>query len=171
MADDVEFDYEYLMHNALRGLMRDVLSMVADLADAPGEHHFYIEFLTQAPGVVIPEILREEYPERMTIVLQHQFENLTVDDHGFGVTLWFKGKEARLQVPFEAVMSFADPSAQFGLRFEPVENVNKPDAPKEEKDAAPVADNAEKENEKEETDPPNKNGGADVVSLDSFRKK
>ena len=84
-----------------------------------GEHHFYIEFLTQAPDVSIPDHLIEDYPERMTIVLQHQFQNLDVTEDGFGVTLWFKGKESRLEIPFHAVTSFADPSVKFGLRFEP----------------------------------------------------
>ncbi len=169
MSDDVELDYDFMMQRALRYLMRDVLALVADVGDAPGEHHFYIEFLTGAPGVSIPQFLLDDYPERMTIVLQHQFEQLTIDDDGFGVTLWFKGKEARLEIPFAAVTSFADPSVQFGLRFEPVED---------EDGDAPSDDNADIEAEKDgttdagETDSDNKEkDGADIVSLDAFRKK
>ncbi len=167
VSDDVELDYDYLMQKALRHLMRDVLEIVRDIGDAPGEHHFYIEFLTGAPGVSIPDHLKEEYPERMTIVLQHQFENLTIDDDGFGVTLWFKGRETRLEIPFFAVTSFADPSVQFGLRFEPADDgaasddqsADKPPASEDAKDA-PEAGGKEKPSD-----------GADVVSLDAFRKK
>lgn len=169
MSDDVEFDYDYLMQNALRGLMRDVLQMVAQLGDAPGEHHFYIEFLTKAPGVSMPDHLKEEYPERMTIVLQHQFENMTVNENAFGVTLWFKNKEARLEIPFNAVTSFADPSAQFGLRFELVEDEDNEsgdnkEAPAQTAELEPSKPETEKSEEK-------KGDGADIVSLDSFRKK
>ena len=135
MSDDVELDYDFMMQRALRYLMRDVLELIADVGDAPGEHHFYIEFLTGAPDVSIPDFLLEDYPERMTIVLQHQFQELTVDERGFSVSLWFKGKEAHLVIPFDAVTSFADPSVQFGLRFERVANA--------EKDAAPEADENE----------------------------
>ena len=167
MSDDVELDYDYLMQKALRYLMRDVLEIVRDIGDAPGEHHFYIEFLTEAPGVTIPEHLREEYPERMTIVLQHQFQNLTIDDDGFGVTLWFKGKESRLEIPFFAVTSFADPSVEFGLRFEPVGNgVGNDD---EATGEAPADEDTKEASSGEDKDKPS--DGADVVSLDAFRKK
>lgn len=164
VSDDVEFDYDYLMHQALRGLMKDVLNMVAEMGDVPGEHHFFIEFLTGAPGVLIPDHLREDYPERMTIVLQHQFENLHIDDDSLSVTLWFKGKEARLYVPFDAVTSFADPSAQFGLRFEPAGEgaPDKTELKKEE--AGNQADSTDDDGEK-------KSDSADIVSLDAFRKK
>ena len=170
MTEDVELDYDFLMQNALRGLMRDVLTMVAELGDAPGEHHFYIEFLTQAPDVTIPDHLISEYPERMTIVLQHQFEGLIVRDDSFAVSLWFKGKEAKLDIPFDAVVSFADPSVQFGLRFEPDEagsdHADADNAGEEQPDASaadetkPAADDDDKASD-----------GADIVSLDSFRKK
>ena len=170
MSEDIELDYDYLMHKALRTLMRDVLEMVAELGDAPGAHHFYIEFVTDAPGVDIPDALKEEYPERMTIVLQHQFENLTIDDKQFAVTLWFKGKESRLVIPFQAVTSFADPSVQFGLRFEPLaedeaDNDGAPDAPQE------TASNGDKEQADDDAEEKKSGDGADVVSLDAFRKK
>jgi hypothetical protein len=183
VSDDVELDYNDLIQEAqkkaYRFLMRDVLTLVAELGHggdflppgpslghAPGEHHFFIEFVTGATGVAIPDHLKAQYPDRMTIVLQHQFEELTVGDDQFGVTLWFKGKEARLEIPFDAVTQFADPSAQFGVSFDA--------------GAAPQSDN-----DAEKTDPesPDKGGGdapkpedkkadgADIVSLDSFRKK
>ncbi len=170
MSEDVELDYDFMMQRALRYLMRDVLALVADVGDAPGEHHFYIEFMTGAPEVSIPDFLREDYPERMTIVLQHQFEQLTVDDDGFGVTLWFKGKEARLEIPFAAVTSFADPSVQFGLRFEAVEDA---DEDGEESDSDAPAAEAETEADAAGDAPETKEekDGADIVSLDAFRKK
>ncbi|MEO1135212.1 MAG: ClpXP protease specificity-enhancing factor SspB [Pseudomonadota bacterium] len=176
MNDDVELDYNDLIQEAqkkaYRFLMRDVLSIIAELGDAPGEHHFFIEFITDAPGVAIPDHLKEQYPERMTIVLQHQFENLTVSDDQMGVTLWFKGKEARLEIPFDAVTQFADPSAQFGVNFDIAaediadateENSDRSDQPEPEDDSAKAPQTTE-------TDAEN-NEGADIVSLDSFRKK
>ncbi len=164
MTDDVELDYDYLMQKSLRNLMRDVLEIVRDIGDAPGEHHFYIEFLTHAPGVSIPEHLLQEYPERMTIVLQHQFQNLVIDDDGFGVTLWFKSRETRLEIPFLAVTSFADPSVEFGLRFEPADQDD--DSDDDAADATDAADKAPDTEEKQKS-----TDGADVVSLDAFRKK
>lgn len=148
----IEFDYQYLTHRALKRVIFDVLSVTAELKETPGEHHFYIEFATVAPGVAMPDDLRESYPDLMTIVIQHQFEGLEVSEEGFAVTLWFKGKPARLAVPFEAVTSFADPSVSFGLRFAGA--------------SPPVATDAESEAKagKDES-------GAEVVSLDSFRKK
>ena len=116
---DIELDYDYLTQKALRNVIADVLTITAEMGEAPGEHHFYIEFLTQAPGVSLPDHLIETYPDRMTIVLQHQFSNLKVEDEGFSVTLSFKGKPSNLEIPFDAVTSFADPSVKFGLRFDP----------------------------------------------------
>ena len=168
MSEDIELDYNDLIQEAqkraYRFLMRDVLKLVAELGDAPGEHHFFIEFLTGAPGVSIPDHLKEQYPERMTIVLQHQFENLTVTDDEVGVTLWFKGKEARLEIPFDAVTQFADPSAQFGVNFDVSE-------PENENDVVETSDAPETETEEASEDKADKSEGADIVSLDSFRKK
>ncbi|MBB5518352.1 SspB family protein [Amphiplicatus metriothermophilus] len=157
---DVEIDYEYLTQKALKGVLRDVLEMTRELGEPPGEHHFYIEFLTDAPGVEIPDFLRESYPERMTIVLQHQFANLAVSEEAFEVTLWFKGREARLRVPFEAVASFADPSVQFGMRFLAPAEAREAEQPES---AAPAPDPDETKNAAD--------AGAEVVSIDAFRKK
>lgn len=163
--NDVELDYEYLTQRALKQVLRDVLTVAADLGEAPGNHHFFIEFLTKADGVSIPDHLHEAYPERMTIVLQHQFGDLQVEEDGFAVTLWFKKVETRLEIPFEAVISFADPSVQFGLRFDMgvtgdsglVENdvkIPNTDAPKGDTDENTPSDSS-----------------ADVVDLSAFRKK
>lgn len=148
----IEFDYEYLTQRALKRVIFDVLSVAAELKETPGEHHFYIEFATAAPGVAMPDDLRESYPDLMTIVIQHQFEGLEVNEDGFAVTLWFKGKPARLVVPFDAVTSFADPSVSFGLRFAGA--------------SPPAATHAESQAKAEKDE-----SGAEVVSLDSFRKK
>ncbi|MGE0410348.1 MAG: SspB family protein [Amphiplicatus sp.] len=159
---DVELDYEYLTQRALTRVIHDVLTLTAELGATPGEHHFYIEFLTTAYGVEMPDYLRGDYPEKMTIVLQHQFDNLTVDEDGFAVSLWFKGRQARLSVPFEAITSFADPSVQFGLRFNAI--APSPDPGMAETEAPRPPD--EKPEKPEKPAP-----GADVVRLDAFRKK
>ncbi len=152
---DVEIDYDFLTQQALKRVVRDVLQMTEELGSAPGDHHFYIEFETQAEGVTIPEHLLAVYPTRMTIVLQHQFDDLEVRDEEFSVTLWFKGQQARLTIPFEAVTSFADPSVQFGLRFDA------PASDQKAKSAEPVPLKPEAEPAK----------SAAVLQLDAFRKK
>lgn len=161
---DVEIDYEYLTQHAALGVVREVLTMTAELGQTPGEHHFYLEFSTTAPGVEMPDDLRTTYPQRMTIVLQHMFEDLDVDEDGFSVTLRFKGKPAHLVVPFDALTSFSDPSVQLGMVFNPEvtgrgrageEPVPPPPPPQPPKSPAPE---------------PLAGGGA-VVSLDKFRKK
>ena len=109
--------YDLQVQDALRGVVRKVL---ADAArdGLPGEHHFYITFRTNAPGVTISSRLREQYPDEMTIILQYQFWDLRVDDEGFEVGLHFKNIPERLQIPFDAITGFYDPSVQFGLKFE-----------------------------------------------------
>lgn len=166
---DIELDYDYLTQQALRQVIIDVLKITADLGAAPGEHHFYVEFLTGAPGVSIPEHLKASYPERMTIVLQHQFEHLSVDDEKFSVSLFFKGKQADLTIPYDAVTSFADPSVQFGLRFDAADADDQAPAPP--KAAAPTELETPLTDEKTlDDDSEPKESGA-VVSLDAFRKK
>jgi uncharacterized protein len=109
--------YDLRVQEALRGVVRRVL---ADAArdGISGDHHFYISFATGAEGVRLSNRLRQQYPDRMTIVLQHQFWDLNVDEHGFEVGLSFKNVPERLYVPFDALMEFYDPSVQFGLKFE-----------------------------------------------------
>ena len=116
MATD-HIRYDLLTQQALRGVVRSVLADAAK-KPMPGEHHFYISFDTHADGVKLSQRLREQYPEEMTIILQHQFWDLNVSDEHFEVGLSFGGIPERLTVPFEAIKSFFDPSVQFGLQFE-----------------------------------------------------
>jgi len=149
----------------LRGVVRDALCR-AETQGLIGSHHFYLTFKTHFPGVEIPDFLREQYPEEMTIVLQHQFWGLKVDDEHFEVTLTFKKLPATLSIPFAALTGFADPGVQFGLQFKEVPaDEGAPKAattPAKETEQAPAA---EAEGEKSAPAP------GEVVSLDAFRKK
>jgi uncharacterized protein len=116
MADDL-IRYDLLVQDALRGVVRKVLTDAARDGLA-GEHHFYVSFRTEAPGVRMSQRLREKYPQDMTIVLQHQFWDLGVTEHTFEVGLSFSGVPERLLVPFDALTGFFDPSVQFGLKFD-----------------------------------------------------
>jgi uncharacterized protein len=111
--------YDLLTQQALRAVVRRVLSDVAKVGALPGEHHFYVTFDTRAPGVKLSSRMKEQYPEEMTIVLQHQFWDLAVSDTHVEVALSFNGVSEKLHVPFEAIKGFFDPSVQFGLQFEP----------------------------------------------------
>jgi uncharacterized protein len=117
MTIEQEIDYEALAQNAMRGVVRTVLGRVAK-SGLPGEHHFYIAFRTDAPGVLLSKRLMQKYPEEMTVVLQHRFWNLVVTDDRFEVKLTFDGIEERLSVPFAAIKVFFDPSVPYGLQFE-----------------------------------------------------
>ncbi len=110
--------YDLLTQQALRAVVRRVLGDVAKVGALPGEHHFYVTFDTRAAGVKMSPRLREQYPDDMTIVLQHQFWDLIVTDAYFEVGLSFNGISERLHVPLEAIKGFFDPSVQFGLQFE-----------------------------------------------------
>ncbi|MGL4240334.1 MAG: SspB family protein [Beijerinckiaceae bacterium] len=109
--------YDLLVQDALRSVVRNVLTDVGKNG-LPGDHHFYISFKTGAPGVRISNRLREQYPDEMTIVLQHQFWDLGITEHTFEVGLSFGGVPERLLVPFDSIVGFFDPSVQFGLKFE-----------------------------------------------------
>jgi uncharacterized protein len=110
------FDYHGMMENALRGVARAALVRASERG-LPGNHHFYISFRTGAPGVSVPEYLQARYPEEMTIVVQHQFWGLDVEETKFAVTLSFNRMQERLVIPFAALTAFADPSVPFGLQF------------------------------------------------------
>jgi uncharacterized protein len=116
MATDL-IRYDLLVQDALRAVMRKVLTDAAR-EGLPGDHHFFITFKTRAPGVRLSNRMREQYPKEMTIVLQHQFWDLTVGDQAFEVGLSFQGKSETLLIPFDAVTGFFDPSVEFGLKFE-----------------------------------------------------
>ncbi len=165
-----QLDYGQLVERALRRVVQDALQVVAEQG-LPGGHHFYITFRTDHPGVVLDEALRARYPTDMTIVLQHEYWGLEVGPDGFAVTLSFNTIAHRLEVPFEAIRVFADPSVEFGLQF------TAPDAPVEATPAAPSAAVAELRAPSPETAGPAPDaapaeaGSAEVVTLDRFRKK
>ena len=187
--------YDILVQEALRGMVRDVLIEAAKNKSLPGEHHFFITFLTTAEGVRLSERLRAQYPEEMTIVLQHQFWDLKVSEDALEVGLSFGGVPERLTVPFEAIKVFQDPSVQFTLQFETLTESSgesseaKPSAPKipspkkrtsqrqepprtsVPSSPRPAATTERAEPEADEPKGPDKGGGAEVVRLDRFRKK
>jgi uncharacterized protein len=119
-AGEEAIDYAGLVREALVSVVRGVLGRVAENG-LPGDHHFYLTFRTDAPGVELSERLRRQFPEELTIVLQHQFSGLSVDDQAFRVTLRFSGAPESLRVPWGALTTFADPAASFGLRLTPEE--------------------------------------------------
>ena len=131
------FRYDLLTQQALRGVVRNVLTDVAKKKGLPGDHHFYISFDTHAEGVRMSERLRAQYPEQMTIILQHQFWDLTVNERGFEVGLSFGGIPEKLGIPFEAINGFFDPSVQFGLQFEEVTEGEERQAPANVQDKPP----------------------------------
>lgn len=120
---EATIDYAALMLEALRGVVRRALGQAA-AEGLPGEHHFYLTFCTTDPGVELAPRLRQQFPKEMTIVLQHQYWNLSVDETGFAVTLRFAGTPERLVVPWTALVTFADPGASFGLRLRAEEGAN-----------------------------------------------
>jgi len=165
MAEDL-IRYDILAQEALRGVVRKVLTEVARTG-LPGEHHFFISFVTKAPGVRLSQRLVEQYDKEMTIVLQNQFGGLRVTDTGFEVELSFDGRPEMLGIPFSSIKGFFDPSVQFGLQFD-VERA--PDA--EEADAAPApAASTPAPAAAAATPAAPEQKGEKVVSLDSFRKK
>jgi uncharacterized protein len=134
MAKDL-IRYDLLVQDALKSVVRKVLSDAAR-DGLPGEHHFYVTFRTTLPGVRMSQALRDQYPEEMTIVLQHQFWDLAISDHSIEVGLSFKGIPERLLIPFDTVTCFFDPSVQFGLKFE-LEGEGAGEAKTDEEGAAP----------------------------------
>ncbi len=181
--------YDILAQDALRGVVRTVLVEAAKKG-LPGDHHFYISFDTCADGVRLSPRMRAQYPEEMTIVLQHQFWDLTVGEDGFEVGLAFGGVPERLAIPFAAIKAFIDPSVQFGLQFateEQAATAEKPAKPGEEP-ARPPAEhkhtrvapalatmptpaNPPPATEPSSEEPDKPDGGGQVVRLDRFRNK
>ncbi len=154
-------DYGNLMHAAMRGLIRKVLSDVQEQG-LPGDHHFFITFDTMHPDVEIADWLSDRYPGEMTVVMQHWYDGLNVTEDGFAVTLNFGDSPEPLYIPFDAIRTFVDPSVEFGLRFETQEG--------EGGSAAMIEiDEGDDEEGKPEADPPAKRE-AEIVSLDKFRK-
>lgn len=147
-----EINYDKLIEKSLKRVVVEALK-IAEFQGLPGENHFYITFKTNYPGTTIPRDLKIQYPESMTIVLQHQYENLTVNDEAFSVDLSFGGRMQTLTIPFDSITYFADPYAKFGLSFSFYENG----------DAHAL----------EDIEPEKKVSGetAQIISFDSFRKK
>ena len=148
-----KIDYGNLMHRAMRGLIQNVLEDVA-ANGLPGAHHFFIPFDTTHPDVAIADWLKQRYPAEMTVVIQHWFENLSVTDEGFSVTLNFGNNPEPMVIPFDALRTFVDPSVEFGLRFETQEQ-------DEDEDDEDIEVEAEDEPVRQD---------AEIVSLDQFRK-
>ncbi len=168
--DDDILRYDRMVENALRSVVRTAIEEVMESHDGSGgmlgDHHFYITFLTDYPGVSIPDYLRDRYPGEMTIVLQYQFSDLAVDDEKMQVTLSFNDVPEKLVVPLGAISIFADPSVNFALQFQPLGDVLEEDLILQE---MPDGD--------DDPDDPDGSGGGkgqttgEVISLDKFRKK
>lgn len=154
MADEI--DYGNLMHNAMRSLIQDVLADVK-INGLPGEHHFFITFDTNYAKVEMAPWLKERYPTEITVVMQHWYDDLEVRDDGFSVTLNFGDTPEHLVIPYEAILTFVDPSVEFGLRFESSEEEDSNDEP-----AVFSSEDADIKKVDTET--------GQIVSLDSFRK-
>ncbi|MGB5557372.1 MAG: ClpXP protease specificity-enhancing factor SspB [Paracoccaceae bacterium] len=152
-------DYGNLMHRAMRGLIQEVLEGVAK-DGLPGQHHFFITFDTMHPDVELADWLSDRYPEEMTVVIQHWFDDLVVTNEGFSITLNFGDNPEALYIPYDAIKTFVDPSVEFGLRFETQESDSDDDLPDDD-DAEDAVEDADDGQEKRD---------AEVVRLDSFRK-
>lgn len=147
-------DYGNLMHRAMRGLIQEVLQDVA-AHGLPGSHHFFITFDTTHPAALLADWLRDRYPNEMTVVVQHWYDNLDVTDDGFSVTLNFGDQPEPLYIPYDAIKTFVDPSVEFGLRFETHSSAE---------------DDASDEDDDDPEGPTGAPREAEVVRLDTFRK-
>jgi len=158
MTEDL-LHYPTMIDQAMRGVVRDVLRRVQSTG-LPGEHHFYISFSTTHPGVRMSEQLKSRYPKDITIVLQHQFWDFRVEDQQFHVTLSFGGVPEKLTVPYAALTAFADPFVKFGLQFQQAELAEATTVSAETlQEAISLIDEMPEES------------SAEIISLDSFRKK
>ncbi|MEL7117010.1 MAG: ClpXP protease specificity-enhancing factor SspB [Pseudomonadota bacterium] len=154
-------EYGNLMHRAMRGLIQEVLLDV-QAHGLPGQHHFFITFDTMHPDVEIADWLSDRYPDEMTVVMQHWFDNLDVTDEGFAVTLNFGDTPEPLYIPYDAIKTFVDPSVEFGLRFETQDS-------DDDAEEAPMEEMVTEAETVAENDVPARQD-AEIVSLDNFRK-
>jgi len=154
MTDTI--NYAQMMQKAMQGLMIDVLKKTS-INGLPGNHHYFISFKTKSEGVKVADWIKERYPEEMTIVIQHWFDNLNVNDKCFSITLNFGDNPENLTIPWDSILTFVDPSVEFGLRFEGEENKDN-DIHEE----IPEGNMIEIEEE---------DNIAEIVNLDNFRKK
>ena len=170
--------YDLWIEDAVRQVIHRALSYAIENG-LPGEHHFYITFKTTAEGVQFPPFLLTEYPDEMTIVLQHEYESLLLSDVGFEVTLRFGGKPERLKIPFGAMVSFADPSVNFGLQLKAVPiDENSPQSDVNDHSFAAISeirngqDGTETRPAGSDMEPVSDDAKAcEVIALDAFRKK
>jgi hypothetical protein len=181
---DDELRYDRMVESALRGVVREALTQAGETG-LPGEHHFYLTFMTNHRGVAIPEYLRQKYPQEMTIVLQHQFFGLEVCEDRFSVSLSFSSKTERLVIPLAAITTFADPSVNFALQFQSAKEDGAEDeaedgeAEAEDGAEAPRAETPRNDAGGNVVQGPTGRGqtesapaeGGKVVTLDAFRKK
>ncbi len=158
--------YDRMVETALRNVVKQAVQEVIDFGEPPGDHHFYITFLTDHPGVKIPDYLKERYPGEMTIVLQFQYYDLAVDDEKLSVTLSFNNALERLVIPLKSISIFADPSVNFALQFQPM-GLHDDDDEGEGPDDDGGGDGPR--GKRKDGDDSGKMG--EVVSLDQFRKK
>ena len=168
--DQDPFQYDIWIEEALKSVIRRSLDYAAENG-LPGEHHFYLSYRTDVEGVEIPAYLKAEHPEEMSIVLQHQFDELIVNEDAVWVTLKFRGKPERLRIPFEAMVSFADPSVNFGLQLK---MAGEPEGEIELNPSAAQNFDRDKVDMNIEQDLPPSTGGkgtGEVIALDAFRKK
>ena len=173
-------EYNKMVQHALRDVVRLALETTVEQG-LPGEHHFFITFYTQKPGVIIPGFLLEKYPEEMTIILQHQFWDLKVNDHDFMVTLSFDNQIAEMTIPFSSLKAFIDPSVKFGLQFDTEDTLNpEKDNPIFSKEGWSVPNSPDQLNQENSFDGESRSAidenvterdTAEVVSLETFRKK
>ena len=159
------YDYTVLVNNAMRGVVRDVLRRV-QVNGLVDPHHFFVTFRTDHPGVTVSEAMRSKYPYEMTIVLQHQFREIKVEQERFQVVLSFNNIPEKLVIPFSALTGFADPSVKFGLQFH-AEEGEQPTVSA----AGTVSAPAVKTEATDEGKPMENSGGSKVITLDAFRKK
>ncbi|GAA0590361.1 SspB family protein [Caenispirillum bisanense] len=169
------FNYEEMVEDALRGVLRRALEKTA-AEGLPGQHHFYITFRTDAPGVTLPDRLKAQHPESMTIVLQHQFYDLGVTPDEFTVTLSFNSRLEKLVIPFAAVTAFADPFAKFGLQFhvgldDDMDELDDEEFEDEDDDDSLMRHENADDHPEQAGDGEDDKGGDNVVTLDAFRKK
>lgn len=173
--NEPDIDYPALIDHAMRMVVKTAMTQVAGLTYLPGEHHFFISFMTQHPDVELSPALRARYPEEMTVVIQHQFWDLEVTDQQFSITLSFNNIPEKLVVPFAAMTAFADPSIKFGLQFHNRhweedandEGVHCPATGRTGREMPPEA--SFDEEPPSEANPPAND--SKVLSMDAFRKK
>ncbi|OSQ47363.1 SspB family protein [Thalassospira alkalitolerans] len=185
MQEPEEFRYDLMVDQALRGVVKQILSRAA-VEGLFGEHHYYITFQTNHPGVALPENQRKAHPDNITVVLQHRFWDLKAEDDHFSVGMSFDGMPTTLVVPYDAMLAFVDPSANFMLTFSVEEEMDDADYDEDEdfdadlaaELAAELADGGDdtpqlvtEPAKRKKKKPVDQGESGEVIALDAFRKK